>query len=466
MDVDKDNDGLIEICDLEGLFEIRHQLDGSGYRLSADANPVTMGCPSTSCTGFELTKSLDFMDDDSYRSGRINPAWTTSGQGWQPIGSDSDVPFLATFDGNGYTISNLMINRSTDRIGLFGYAQPPSGDTSISIANLGLLNVNTTGTFYVGSLIGQTTDVMIINSYATGSVVGTDGFVGGLVGRTSGPTMNSYAAVSVSAPNGDVGGLIGHNFGATITNSYATGTVGGTGDNRGGLVGFNQGGSIRNSYATGRVIAGSDSDIGGLVGLNNEGGTITRSYWDSQTSEQDTSGGGMGRTTMQLQRPTAATGIYTGWGTANWDFGTSLQYPILKYADDNLMGSLIVTGDLIPNQGTGLRSLRPSTAGAEFITTFGEATAFSEATTRHTIAVPPGTSEIGLTLTAYNSTATIAVVKEGESNDFFAGMGSGDSVSVPIATTPVLIITVTEPNLGADCLSGCGDSLAVVYFWH
>ena len=270
---------------------------------AADANPViAMGCPSTSCTGFELTRDLDFNERDSYRSRSINTAWTT-GQGWRPIGSDSDVPFLATFNGNGHTISNLMINRSTDRIGLFGYAQPPSGDTSISIANLGLLNVNTTGTFYVGSLIGQTTDVMIINSYATGSVVGTDGFVGGLVGRTSGPTMNSYAAVSVSAPNGDVGGLIGHNFGATITNSYATGTVGGTGDNRGGLVGFNQGGTIRNSYATGRVIAGSDSDIGGLVGLNNEGGTITRSYWDSQTTEQATSGGGMGRTTMQLQRP-------------------------------------------------------------------------------------------------------------------------------------------------------------------
>ena len=443
-DVDKDGDGLIEICDLEGLNEMRFMLDGSGYRAAADAMIISTGCPSTSCTGFELMRDLDFNERDSYRSRSINTAWTT-GQGWQPIGPNGGSSFKATFNGNGYTISNLMINRSTDRIGLFGYAQPPSGDTSISIANLGLLNVNTTGTFYVGSLIGQTTDVMIINSYATGSVVGTDEFVGGLVGRTSGPTMNSYAAVSVSAPNGDVGGLIGHNFGATITNSYATGTVGGTGDNRGGLVGFNQGGTIRNSYATGRVIAGSDSNIGGLVGLNS-GGTITASYWDSQTSQQDTSDGGTVGTTMQLQRPTAATGIYTGWGTANWDFGTSLQYPILKYANDNLMGSLIVRGSLIPGQGTGLRSLQPSTAGAEFITIFGEATAFSEATTRHTIAVPPGTSEIGLTLTAYNSTATIAVVKEGESNDFFAGMGSGDNVSVPIATNPVLIITVTEPN--------------------
>ena len=31
MDIDKDDDGLIEICDLDGLNEMRFQLDGSGY---------------------------------------------------------------------------------------------------------------------------------------------------------------------------------------------------------------------------------------------------------------------------------------------------------------------------------------------------------------------------------------------------------------------------------------------------
>ena len=32
LDVDKDDNGLIEICDLEGLFEMRYQLDGVGYK--------------------------------------------------------------------------------------------------------------------------------------------------------------------------------------------------------------------------------------------------------------------------------------------------------------------------------------------------------------------------------------------------------------------------------------------------
>ena len=81
---------------------MRNNLSGSGT--------VQQGCSST-CTGFELTKDLDFNNASSYRSGSINTAWTT-GDGWQPIGTSSEVFFDATFNGNGYTISNLMINRS------------------------------------------------------------------------------------------------------------------------------------------------------------------------------------------------------------------------------------------------------------------------------------------------------------------------------------------------------------------
>ena len=414
MDVDKDNDGLIEICDLEGLNEMRYALDGSGYRAAADAMIIADGCPSTSCTGFELTRDLDFNDPDSYRSRRsINSAWT-SGDGWQPIaiGDSLSNAFSAIFNGNGYTISNLMINRSgQNNIGLFGLS------TMGEIANLGLLNVDIIGFDRVGSLVGNNLGA-ITNSYATGSVSGTAG-VGGLVGQNfafrdfSGSITNSYATASVSSTgtsSTNIGGLAGANgtgtLRASIRNSYATGEVTGSGTATrvGGLVGWNlSSSSIANSYATGEV-RGSGDSVGGLTGTN--GGTIENSYWLDRPGLSRGSGvsAGTSRTAMQLTSPTTPTTmVYTDWLTSDWDFGSSLQYPILKYADDNLMGSLIVTGDLIPGQGVGLRSLQPLTDGAEFITTSGEATAFSEATTRHTIAVPPGTSEIGLTLTAYNS---------------------------------------------------------------
>ena len=58
-------------------------------------------------------------------------------------------------------------------------------------------------------------------------------------------------------------------------------------------------------------------------------GTVTASYWDTETSGQATSAAGAGKTTSELQMPTSASGIYATWGTA-WDFGTECQYPVLK----------------------------------------------------------------------------------------------------------------------------------------
>ena len=118
---------------------------------------------------------------------------------------------------------------------------------------------------------------------------------------------------------GNVGGLVGRNW-RTIMDSYATSSVRGS-FSVGGLVGVN-GGIITNSYATGSV-SGEDN-VGGLVGFDDEG-TITNSYWDTDTSGIETSAGGTSKTTVELQSPTEATGIYSSWGSNNWDFGTSIQ---------------------------------------------------------------------------------------------------------------------------------------------
>ena len=61
-----------------------------------------------------------------------------TGDGWQPIGT-SQAPFSATFNGNGYTISNLYIDRSStdgDEIGLFGYTGSNSTLTAIGLINV------------------------------------------------------------------------------------------------------------------------------------------------------------------------------------------------------------------------------------------------------------------------------------------------------------------------------------------
>ena len=360
-DIDQDDDGLIEICNLEGLNAIRHQLDGSGYKVSAAATKITAGCAEDGCKGYELDEDLDFDSDASYSSTPNKVIWTT-GSGWEPIGyyeasnRTNNKPFTATFEGNNHIISNLMVDRSnTNNVGLFGFIERGT------INNVGLSNINIKGNRYVsglvsriwygtitnsyvmgsvsggyrvGGLVGENWDSSITNSYATGNVVGGSD-VGGLVGKIFGGShiTNSYATGSVSGDD-HVGGLVGVNWGGTITNSYATGDVVGI-NLVGGLVGGqNREGTVRNSYAIGSV-EGED-DVGGLVGHNWQG-PIMNSYSDKTTSGMSSNGGGVGKTTEELQSPTTSTGIYSSWSTNDWDFGTREQYPALKYSDGTLM---------------------------------------------------------------------------------------------------------------------------------
>ena len=345
-DIDQDDDGLIEICNLEGLNAIRHQLDGSGYRASASrhqldgssyrasasANKITAGCARDGCKGYELSKDLDFDDDASYSSTPNKVIWT-KGSGWQPIGyyesynSANNKPFKATFDGNGYTISNLMVNRPTvNSIGLFGYTE-----AGARIVNVGLLDVDIRGKQGVGGLVGLNKYTNITKSYATGNVEGNEK-VGGLVGENWDSSITkSYATGSVEG-NEKVGGLVGYIRYGDITNSYATSSVGGHAW-LGGLVGINRLGDITNSYATGPVTG--RMWLGGLAGGNS--GSITKSYWDKTNNKMSSSDGGVGKTTTELQSPIRATGIYSSWSTSSWDFGTSEQYPALKYSDGTLM---------------------------------------------------------------------------------------------------------------------------------
>ena len=327
-DIDKDNDGLIEINHLEDLNAIRYQPDGTGYRASDETPKITVGCAAGGCKGYELTRDLDFMEDASYSSIANKMVWTT-GAGWQPIGNRSNS-FAASFEGNDYTISNLMINRAnTGYIGLFGRTS-----RGTKITNIGLLDITVTGDYFVGGLVGENDNSSVItNSYASGVVAG-DRNVGGLVGKNNGGSIaNSYAAGTVSGSNNQIGGLVGRHNGGSIANSYAINAVSGSSD-VGGLVG-QSGGSITNSYAIG-AITGTDN-MGGLVGQNE--GTITDSYWDIETSGIASGNDGAGKITAELQSPTMAIGIYRSWSATVWDFGTTKQYPAIKYTrgddDDN-----------------------------------------------------------------------------------------------------------------------------------
>ncbi|MCG3690583.1 filamentous hemagglutinin N-terminal domain-containing protein [Aliarcobacter butzleri] len=248
----------------------------------------------------------------------VTSSWN-AGEGFSPIGYDFSR-FTGTFDGKGFTISDLFIDRLyQDNIGLFAYT---SGST---IKNIGLVNVNIAGYSSVGGLVGNN-DGIIQNSYVTGVLISNMAYIGGLVGANEGTIDNSYANVNVSG-DFDVGGLVGWNDNGTIQNSYAISSVTGN-NNSGGLVGWNQNGTIQNSYASGYVNGNNNS--GGLIGWN-DSGIIENSFYNVEyiatgIGNDLNNTGVKGKTIAELQNKAT----FTNWNIIE-DNTLTKGYPILAW---------------------------------------------------------------------------------------------------------------------------------------
>jgi len=275
-------------------------------------------------------------DLDSTTAGYKELASPTAngGTGWQPIGfptphgSTAYVGFSGTFDGQGYEIHDLFINRpDEDWVGLFGETY------GAFISDTGVVNVTVIGAEYIGGLVAVN-EGTLSNCYCSGKVTGNKD-VGGLVGvNNHGTVYNSYFTGNVIG-NLQVGGLAGRNNG-TVSDSYSTGNV--TGESHvGGLAGCQSVGIVSNSYCTGSVTG--NSHFGGLVGTN-YAGPVTNSFWDTETSGQSTSDGGTGKNTTVMKNITTFSGaawniIAVALNETNpayiWNIVHNVTYPFLGW---------------------------------------------------------------------------------------------------------------------------------------
>ena len=195
-------------------------------------------------------------------------------QGEHVFGQAVIPVFTGVFDGNGHTISHLMI-RGQSFLGLVGQLR-----SGAKVKNLGVVDVNVTG---------------------------SGNYIGGLVANNSGAVTNCHST-GVLSGGAYVGGLVGYSdYRGTVTGCHSAGAV--RGYTIGGLVGYNEG-PVTQCYSTGVVTGADASPVGGLVGYTHFG-TVTASFWDIATSGWATSDGGTGKTTAEMQ--TAATFLEAGW---------------------------------------------------------------------------------------------------------------------------------------------------------
>jgi hypothetical protein len=348
-------------------------------------------------------------------------------EGWVPIGNNAGWPygrFGGGFNGMGYVISNLTINRPNAEFqGLFGSI---INDT---VSNVRLENVNIIGKNFVGAVAGTIDSSAVVNwSYSTGTVSGSDG-VGGVVGIISGSwgyvngvhlhygnsVANSYSTAAVSGVNrfvgeinGSIGGVVGSVSMGTVSNSYSTGAV--SGDTAvGGVAGYVRNNSfVTNSYSTGKVSGWSS--VGGIAGAVLGGSVSNCAAFNPEVKAIEAP--------FPIEDPDVGRVAGVNWGSDN-TLSNNVAYAGMKNnagnttwnnkGHDNLDGADITAAAIILDGTIGGLFSDPvwTTQDGSLPGLFGNVVAMPEHFTTGTVTVQ--TWDVGYCGTALNCTPTDAV---------------------------------------------------------
>jgi len=298
--------------------------------------------------------------ESGYGSADISNNYATG----EVSGIDYIGGLIGSSDSSSTNISNNHaagdVTGNSDVGGLAGNANSSSSSYSTG---------NVFGTERVGGLIGRLSIFgTISNSYATGNVtgteVGTDDYIGGLVGSAHGDISNSYATGNVEGDD-YIGGLVGHLEGqggddiSISSSSYATGKVTGLND-VGGLVGrlfsYTDGygsASVISSYSANSEVTGSYS-VGGLVGKSKNGSTISNSYSTSTVVGISYIGGLVGLNDTSTTKYSYASGAVTGADDAGGLIGRNDGTIESSYATGSVNSGTSYAGGLVADNYDGI----------------------------------------------------------------------------------------------------------------
>ncbi|MDB4153219.1 hypothetical protein N9605_06605, partial [Flavobacteriaceae bacterium] len=283
-----------------------------------------------------------------------------SGYNWAPL-----PDFRGDYDGNGFEIRNLTINRpNEDRVGMFH-------TISYSVfKNLTIVNANVTGRDKCGILAYYLREnqgfknVFIKNSTITGQAriagmfsdvynthngmnnVGLDNVTINSSGDRTGAISvyfrdasisNSYATGQINATGNYIGGFVEqhHTNSDIISNCYSSIDINASPNSTyvGGLAARVTAGQINNSYYNGTIDqSGSPGNKSGALFGDPNGGTSSGCFWDSNKTSLSLGSGdsnfnwGVAKTSGEMK--TASTFSSAGWDSSIWDLSDN-AYPIL-----------------------------------------------------------------------------------------------------------------------------------------
>ena len=247
------------------------------------------------------------LDGSYYLTNDIDASHTRNwndGKGFDPIlkmEGENYIGFSGLFEGNGYTISNLYINRPEEElVGLFGYL------SGADINNLKIIDITIVGGKYTGGLSGYSdyNDLLdkasnINNVHIISKEIYGNGTTGGLIGYSISFIMNCSVRGLIKSPE-RAGGLVGSSKYAKIERctaivdvsaNWAGGIVGSSWTNIeecfsggkisgkycGGMTNYNFGSKIINCFSNCKIHSPFDDAISaGLVGTNTL--YVTNSY--------------------------------------------------------------------------------------------------------------------------------------------------------------------------------------------
>ena len=243
---------------------------------------------------FWFAEKLKESDANAALNARlVNSITMPEGMNWvaMQVGTYG-TPYTGTFDGCGYTISNLSV-ASNATAGVFNNEGlfKTIGINGV-VKNLGMINPSVKpDSGYAGAICG-TNYGSIENCYNLGGEISVASmYGGGIVGDNQGAIRECYNTGSVTSQNGSsIGGIAGctHN-GGMIIDCYNTGAITGAWY-VGGICGQLDGGTITNCYGTGTATAtypGYASTAHPIAGIRLNGATVENSYYTNDRENND-----------------------------------------------------------------------------------------------------------------------------------------------------------------------------------